>query len=399
MNKKELNELRRNFSESSDLFTLNHVVTAFVDAEKEIRCQSSRAFHNIPSEESECFMRTLKRVLAGTLGKGLLEYEFPNEAYEPDAPQGVLYAALESKLKDDAAVNTMLHHIVNNMEYVSTYAILIGHCTYTVFRKNKSDEIDPYDSHDYSFLVTAICPVELRVDGLIYQEEENAIVRKSEYDRIVAEIPTDGFLYPTFTGRGPDVNHVLYSANKPKKVNISMVEEILVCTFTVTAQEEKATFQSMMETVVGEELNYTVITGVNEKIQEIAAEHSNDADIPVIDDIHIRDMLLDTGVSEETAKKMQTAYRENTQNKPFAACNLMESKTVIRTEDITIQIGKEATDKVRTQVIDGRRYLLIDLDDPSIDINGIKTQLLESHPAEQPDADSATELTESVPDL
>ena len=285
------------------------------------------------------------------------------------------------------------------MEYVSTYAILIGHCTYTVFRKNKSDEIDPYDSHDYSFLVTAICPVELRVDGLIYQEEENAIVRKSEYDRIVAEIPTDGFLYPTFTGRGPDVNHVLYSANKPKKVNISMVEEVLGCTFTVTAQEEKATFQSMMETVVGEELNYTVITGVNEKIQEIAAEHSNDADIPVIDDIHIRDMLLDTGVSEETAKKMQTAYRENTQNKPFAACNLMESKTVIRTEDITIQIGKEATDKVRTQVIDGRRYLLIDLDDPSIDINGIKTQLLESHPAEQPDADSATELTESVPDL
>ena len=176
----------------------------------------------------------------------------------------------------------MLHDIVNNMEYVSTYAILIGHCTYTVFRKNKSDEIDPYDSHDYSFLVTAICPVELRVDGLIYQEEENAIVRKSEYDRIVAEIPTDGFLYPTFTGRGPDVNHVLYSANKPKKVNISMVEEVLGCTFTVTAQEEKATFQSMMETVVGEELNYTVITGVNEKIQEIAAEHSNDADIPVI---------------------------------------------------------------------------------------------------------------------
>ena len=42
MNKKELNELRRNFSESSDLFTLNHVVTAFVDAEKEIRCQSSQ---------------------------------------------------------------------------------------------------------------------------------------------------------------------------------------------------------------------------------------------------------------------------------------------------------------------------------------------------------------------
>ena len=47
MNKKELNELRKNFSESSDLFTLNHVVTAFVDAEKNIRCMKSDAFRNI----------------------------------------------------------------------------------------------------------------------------------------------------------------------------------------------------------------------------------------------------------------------------------------------------------------------------------------------------------------
>ena len=54
MNKKELSEIRKNFSETSDLFVLNQVATAFVDSEKNIRCQTSRAYHNIPSEESDC---------------------------------------------------------------------------------------------------------------------------------------------------------------------------------------------------------------------------------------------------------------------------------------------------------------------------------------------------------
>lgn len=73
---------------------------------------------------------------------------------------------------------------------------------------------------------------------------------KSEYDRIVAEIPTDGFLYPTLRDVGRCQPCFIF-CQQAEKVNISMVEEVLGCTFTVTAQEEKATFQSMMETVVG----------------------------------------------------------------------------------------------------------------------------------------------------
>ena len=55
MNKKDLRELKKNFSDTSDLFTMNHVVTAFVDAEKNIRCQNSQAYHDIPQEEAFCY--------------------------------------------------------------------------------------------------------------------------------------------------------------------------------------------------------------------------------------------------------------------------------------------------------------------------------------------------------
>lgn len=377
MNKKDLNELRKNFSQASDLFTLNHVVSAFVDAEKNIKCVKSDAFHNIPSEESDCYMETLRRILAGTLGKGLLEYEFPNEAYEETGAQNILYNALSCRLADESAVNLMLDQIVKNMDYVSTYAILIGHCTYTVFNKTKNDEINPYDSVEYSFLVTAICPVDVRIDGLIYNEDDNAIEKKKVYDRIVSEVPTDGFLYPTFTGRGPDVNHVLYSVRKPKEVNASIVENVLGCKFICTANQEKESFHSLLEDVVADELSYTVITEVNDKLKSIAEEYKNDADLPSVDDIQMRDILLDSGVSEEKAEKVQNLYREITREKPLSVCNLTENKTTITTEGISVQIAKDATNKVRTQYIDGRRYLLIDLDEPQIQVNGMNVTLQE----------------------
>lgn len=377
MNKKELTEIRKNFSETSDLFVLDRVTTAFVDAEKHVRCLHTRAYHNISSEECECILSTLKRVLAGTLGKGLLELEFPNEAYEEGGSQAILYEALETKLDDENAVSVLIDQIVQHMEYVSTYAILVGHCTYTVFQKSKKDELDPYQSQEYRFLVTAICPVEVRVDGLIYNEDDNAIEKKEIYDRIVAEIPTDGFLYPTFTGRGPDVNHVLYSAHKPKQVNISIIEQVLGCTFQSTAQEQKEIFQNLMQEIVGDELSYTVITGVEEKLRDIAAEYANEAELPVLDDIQMRDVLLDSGVSQERAEEMQKAYREIAQEKPITIANLVENKTTIRFEGITVSIGKDATDKVRTQCVDGRRYLLIDLDDPAVEINGLTARIAE----------------------
>lgn len=378
MNKKDLNELRKNFSSASDLFTLNHVVSAFVDAEKNIKCIKSNAFHNIPSEECDCYMETLRRVLAGTLGKGLLEYEFPNEAYEETGAQHIFYEALQSKLFDESAVNLMLDQIVKNMEYVSTYAILIGHCTYTVFNKTRNDEINPYDSIEYSFLVTAICPVEVRIDGLIYNEDDNAIEKKTAYDRIVSEVPTDGFLYPTFTGRGPDVNHVLYSARKPKEINTSIVENVLGCKFICTANQEKENFHHLLEDVVADELSYTIITDVNEKLKSIAEEYKNDAELPSVDDIQMRDILLDSGVSEEKAEQVQNLYREITREKPLSVCNITENKTVLVTEGVTVQISKDSTSKVRTQYINGKRYLLIDIDEPQIKVNGMNVTLKEA---------------------
>jgi hypothetical protein len=61
MNKKEINEIKRTFSDDCGLFTVNHVVTAFVDAEKNIKCKTNQLYNTIPQDEAELIMINLKK--------------------------------------------------------------------------------------------------------------------------------------------------------------------------------------------------------------------------------------------------------------------------------------------------------------------------------------------------
>ena len=374
MNKKEIAEIKKNFSDDCGFFTVNRVVTAFVDAEKNIKCKTNQLYNTIEQDESELIMINLKKVLSGTIGKNLLEYQFPKDAYLEGGAQPFFYEVLQSRFTDDEVIDKFLNNIVEKMEYVSTYTIFSAHCTYSVLKKNKNDDFEEEADHDYNFIITAICPVNLRIDGLIYNEENNAIAKKESSDRIV-ELPSDGFLFPLFSDRTADVNGVLYYTKNAKKPNTSIVDELLGCEFVMSGESEKETFQAILNNVVGDELDYDVITTVNEKIQEIVDQNSHETEIPTIDNHKLSSILWEAGVSQDKLENLPKVYENEMGDKPLTAVNLVEKKTVVSVPSITINIGKDAVDKVKTQVIDGRKCLVIALDDPEIKINGIDTNL------------------------
>ncbi len=374
MNKKEINEIKKNFSEDCGFFTVNHVVTAFVDAEKNIKCKTNQLYNTIPQDESELIMINLKKILSGSIGKNLLEYSFPKDAYLEGGAQLFLHEVLSSKLLDDDIVDKFLNTIVEKVEYVSTYTIFTAHCTYSVLKKNKNDDFEDEADMDYNFLVTAICPVNLRIDGLVYNEQNNSISKKESSDRIV-ELPTDGFLFPLFNDRAPDVNGVLYYTKNAKKPNTSVVNELLGCEFSMTCQNEKETFKAILNNVVGDELDYEIITTVNEKIQEIVDQSAHETEIPTIDNHKLSSILWEAGVSQDKLDSLPKVYESAVGDKPLTAVNLVEKKTVVTVPSITVNIGKDAVDKVKTQIIDGRKCLIIDLDDPEIAVNGLETTI------------------------
>ena len=373
MNKKDLAQIKRNFTEASSFMTLNHVLCAFVDADKNI-VYSKHQLHGImPAEEAEIIMDTLKKSISGSMGKSMLEFEFGKEAYEEDGAQGILYRTMRSKLLDDEQNQRFLEQITKNIQYESTFAVFAGHFTYDVMTKDKNNEELDVSESQFNFIVTAICPVEIADDALVYDDIENSLFKKHNTDRIVSRTPSDGFMYPAFSENAADVNKVLYYTKSAKKPNVSIIDDVLGCRFTMTANDEKETFRRVLNDVVGDELDYTVITKVNEKIKEVIDENKYDADLPSIDDIKLRDILYDVGVSDEKLQTVHKVYKDNVGEKPLTAQNLVSSKTVVATPEITINISKEATEKIRTSVIEGRRCLVIDLDDPQIMINGLPT--------------------------
>ena len=118
-----------------------------------------------------------------------------------------------------------------------------------------------------------------------------------------------------------------------------------------------------------------LIKTVNEKIQEVVDSSKDDTDKAVIDNNVLKDILTDIGVPEERVQMVEPVYEKVCGNAPLTASNLVESKTVLSSPGITVNIKPSAADKVRTSVVDGRRCLLIDIDDPTIEINGLPVTL------------------------
>lgn len=375
MNKKEIAEIKRSFNEGCGFFTLGNILYAYVDAEKNVKYSETKSYPLLPEDEGAVVMETLKKTLGGSLGKNLTEYAFPNESYEEGGAQYTLYNAVKNHLEDEEANKAFIDRIVDNTEYGTAYAIIAGSCTYSILVKDKNDESLDDSDRDYNFAVTAICPVNTGDDGLFFDSEAGSISKKSNTEMIIARAPQDGFLYPVFSDRSPDVNSVMYYTRSPKKPNLSIIEDVLDCKFEFTPDGEKERFRAVLANVCRDELDYTVITSVNDSIKDIIDQNKNETEPPVIDCGRMRTILSIAGISPEKLEGLEAVYQSAVGDAALTASNLVENKTVLSAAEITVNIGSDATDKVRTTVIQGRKCLVIDLDDPSVKINGIETKI------------------------
>ncbi len=375
MNKKELAEIKRSFAEGCGFFTLNRVLYAYVDAEKNVKYSDTKNYAMMPEDECAVVMETLKKTFSGSLGKNLTEYAFPNESYEEGGAQNQLYTFVKGRLEDEDSNKAFIDRVVENTDYQSAYAVIVGHCTYSILVKDKNDESLGDGDSDYNFITAAICPVNTGDDGLFFDSAENSITKKSNTEMIIARAPQDGFFYPIFSDRSPDVNRVMYYTRSPKKPNLSIVEDVLDCKFEFTPDGEKERFRAVMTDVCRDELDYTVITRVNDIIKDVIDQNKNETEPPVIDCSRMRTILSDAGVSDEKLTALDAVYKATVGDAALTASNLVENKTILSVPEITVNISKDATDKVRTSVIQGRKCLIIDLDDPSVTINGIETTI------------------------
>ena len=115
MNKKEVLEIRRQFSPENCAIT--RICGCYVDHEKEKKMEMKKAFLSLPEEEAFKYFDIFKHTLSGTIGKNLINMEFPLDQELNGGTQEFLMRLKDSKLQDDLLLEEFYDKVVESYEY------------------------------------------------------------------------------------------------------------------------------------------------------------------------------------------------------------------------------------------------------------------------------------------
>lgn len=373
MNKKEIAEIKKQFTQERCAIT--RICGCYVDGEKNKKTELKEAFLSLPEEEMFKYFAIFRKALSGTVGKNLLTMEFPLASEEAGGTQDFLMQVRASSLKDENLLEEFYDKIIENYYSVENYLILLIHAVYDIPGKS-SDGEEMFDASDevYDHILCCICPVTLSKPGLSYDEESNAFHTRI-CDRVV-NMPDIGFLFPAFHDRSTDVHSLLYYAAKPEELRMEFVEPVLGCNLPLSAGDQKETFQTIVEETLGDACDYEVVKNIHEKLNELIEEKKDEPDPVVLDRAEVKRLLEYSGVEEEKLSSFEEKYEEAAGTDTcFVASNVANTRQFeIKTPDVVVKVSPDRMDLVETKVINGRKCLVISLDN-SVEVNGITVRM------------------------
>jgi hypothetical protein len=370
MNKKEVSEIRKQFTPENCAIT--RICGCYVDHEKEKKAELKKAFLSLPEEEAFKYFDIFKHTLSGTLGKNLINMEFPLDQELNGETQEFLLKLRDSKLEDDMLIEEFYDKVIENYIYAENYYIILIHAVYDVPGRS-SDGLEMFDASDtvYEHILCSICPVNLTKAGLTYNAETNNIE-----DRIrdwIVEGPAKGFLFPAFQDRASNVHSILYYTKKPEDLQPELITNVLGSTIPLTAGDQKTTFQAIISDTLGEDCGYEVIRSIHDNLNEMLEEAKEEPEPLELSKPDVKRLLTRSGVSQEKLESFDEEFEMAVgEKKTLLASNIANVKTFqIETPDVVVKVNPERSDLVETRMIDGRRCLVIAIDD-HLEVNGIE---------------------------
>ena len=305
MIKAEINEIKRLYTPSN--CSITRICGCYVDGEKNKKTEFKEAFLSLPEEEIFKYFELLRKTLSGTLGKNMLNLEFPLVSEEAGSTQEFLLRLRDSKLKDDSLLDEFYNRIIGSYEYVGNYLILLVHDAYDVPGKT-SDGLTMDDASDtvFEYILCCICPVNLSKPGLSYDAQANEF-----HNRIrdwIVEMPDTGFLFPSFNDRCTDIHSALYYTKNPEEAHPEFVDGILGAVLPLSAGSQKETFQALIEETLGEDAEYEIVKNIHENLTEMMEEHKEIPEPLTLDKHQVRNLFEKSGVEEEKLTDFEMLY-------------------------------------------------------------------------------------------
>lgn len=380
MIKQEINEIKRLFTPNS--CSITRICGCYVDDEKNKKTDFKEAFLSLPEEEIFKYFELLRKTLSGSIGKNLLNLEFPTDTELEGGTQEFLLKLRDSKLKDDALLEEFYDRVIGSYEYVGNYLILLIHDAYDVPGK-ALDGMTMDDASDtvFEYLLCCICPVALSKPGLSYDASLNEF-----HNRIrdwVVNMPETGFLFPSFNDRATDIHSTLFFNKNPEEPHSEFVEGILGCSLPLSAGSQKETFQTIIEETLGEDCEYEVVKSIHENLAEMIEEHKEIPEPLTLDKKEVKNLLEKSGVEEEKLKDFDALYEAAAgDDTALFVSNVASIRSFeVKTPDVVVKVNPDRADLVNTMMVDGRRCLVIEIND-QVEVNGINVSVASPLPEE-----------------
>jgi hypothetical protein len=426
MNKKEVLELKRRFKKDAATFT--RLCGCYVDGNHNKLCKWGSTFLNLEEDEFYKYLEIANKALSGSLGNNLLELHFPMEEEEVGGRQQILMALRDTKLEDEALLDTYYDLVIDTYDHAGNYLILLYHDVYDVMTRT-SDNINLDESEEaFAYLICAICPVDLSKPGLGYREDEQRIGARVR-DWVVGA-PDTAFLFPAFNDRSTDIHSTLFYTKNTKEPHSEFMTNGLGCGVERTATEQKMAFHSIVRNVLGpddeetDELLLDIQQNLSEMLDEYSQTHDEDDDPFVLDRDVIDKVLADSKIDESKADRIGKSVAEAFGEKLPAAEHVIDAKALAaneirvekmaledqvgdltlqlnakddelkertsqliekqeeidnyiaetKTYDVVLRVKPEKAAQIKSQIINGEKCLVIPMkDDEHATINGVNT--------------------------
>ena len=428
MNKKEVLELKRRFKKDEATFT--QLVGCYVDCNKNKLCKFGGKFLNLEEEEYYQSLEIANKALSGTLGNNLLDLSFPIEEEEVGGRQQILMALRETKLQDEALLDTYYDLVIDTYEQAGNFLILLFHDAYDVLTRTTDQNNLDESEEVYEYLICAICPVDLSKPGLGFLESEQRIGPRIR-DWVVGQ-PETAFLFPAFNDRSTDIHSTLFYTKNTKEPHSEFMANGLGCGIERTATEQKMAFHSIVRNTLGvdseetEDLLMDIQQNISDMIDEYQETHDETDDPFVLDKATLDKVLTESEVPEDKVAKIEKSLEDVFGEKEIPAENVIDSKSLIanearmekialenqvgaltlqldekneqleertnqliekqeeidnyiaetKTYDVVLRVKPEKASKIKSSIIDGQKCLVIPMEEnENATINGVNTTI------------------------
>lgn len=377
MNRKEIREIKKRFNPDMDNF--GHIYGCYVNAAHEIIAYMDSPTMLMGNEEREMYMKTLKKTLSGALGKNLLNVEFSTAQVEDSDEHRLLQTLRTSHLSNETMRKILFQRIIDNVDMGDVgYVILLASDSYDVPYKNGgSDEWSEESTDQFEYFICCLCPVKDPKGALRYLAEEQNFRAASTGSILGA--PQMGFMFPIFDDRMTNIYRALYYTRSSADVHQDFLKAVFnLDKLPMAANTQKNAFDSALADSLGDECSMDVVKALHSRIGEridvlkgVGAD-----DVPEIHINELEEILMKSGTSDEAIEKFHDTCKNYFEGEEFFNPeNLINRKQFkLETAEMNVSIDPEHAFGIKTEIIDGRQYLMIPISE-GLTVNGVDVKV------------------------